>query len=225
MFDCDVCVEASGGGASTSRSAAMAASRELIRLIPDGTVAGFLTFVNTQLAKPVAGTEAEQVKALSHRGGALRAFAAVADRICSGLATQSNPAAQQTIVAVIRGILIPETARTPAFEFAAHLRCIACTVLERFVEYLSKQMLMQDMTNAIQAIMTCLSDQSESVRIHALTSLDEMVKWRTDLVSNLQMISSDAMNWLAGKFITHCTLLLTREHFTRVSKCAFDLRE
>lgn len=199
MFDCDICAHGSSGGESSSRSAAMAASRELIRLIPGAAVTGVLTFVSTQLATPITGTEVAQVNALSQRGGALRAFAAVADRLCSGLGTaESHPAAQQTIVAVIRGVLIPETTRTPTFEFAAHLRCIACTVLERFVEYLSKQVMLQDMANAIQAIMTCLCDQSEAVRIHALTSLDEMVKWRTDLVYNLEMISSEAMNWLAA---------------------------
>lgn len=198
MFDCDICASnLKYDAASTARSAAMAACRELIRLIPDAAVAGFLQFINVQLAKPIVGTEAEQIAALAQRGGALRAFAAVADRVCS-VDTHGNPAAQESILTVIRTVLIPETKRTPAFEFAAHLRCISCTVLERFVEYLSKQSMLQDMATSIHAIMSCLCDQSEAVRVHALNSLKEMVKWRADLVPNMEAIAPDAMNWFAS---------------------------
>jgi hypothetical protein len=199
LFDCDTCASIIGNGASTARSAAMAASRELIRLVDDTVVAAFLQFVKEHLAAPIAGTEAQQKEALALRGGALRAFAAVADRICTPtVAMHSNPAAEQSILQVIREVLLPETARTPEFEFAVHLRCIACTILERFVAYLSKQQLFPDMGNAVQRLMSCLCDQSQAVRLHALNSLDEMVKMRTDLGGSLSVIASDAMNWLAA---------------------------
>jgi hypothetical protein len=196
IMECQRCAHLEGG-VSTSRSAAMAATRELIKLATEASANAFLQFIGKHLATPITGSAEDQRAKMAIRGGTLRAFAAVADRLGQS-AVHHNSAASTEVLRIIRTVLIPETAREPSIPFAAHLRSIACTVLERFIEYLSKQQQNADLVRGVQAIMTCLADPMQAVRAHALNSLDEMVKWRDGLKENLAAIATDAMGWLAG---------------------------
>ena len=217
LIDCDICLQQmdeddgmmflAADGPSTARSAAICVMREVIKLSNRQAEGPFLQFINMQLSVDPTGDEAAQLNILATRGAALRSLAAVVDRAGASILS-TNDGSMDFLQAVVENVLIPETSTNIEFPFAAHLRCIACTVLDRFVGFLSRSYQYDLMGKSIHSIMNCLCDPSHAVRVHALNALKDLVESRccgpdgcqncTCLRDKLQVIAADMMNWLAA---------------------------
>eukprot|EP00039_Didymoeca_costata_P007609 m.101690 g.101690 ORF g.101690 m.101690 type:complete len:1098 (+) comp13753_c0_seq1:463-3756(+) len=199
---CDECPELYGQ--PTARAAALNATRALLLTCDIAVVEGFYHFLHVQLNKSSEGLEeSKALEVIAFKSAALRALAAMSERFMGydeniQLSSPDEMRLAELLFGLVRNTVIPMMTTQDSNPFTGHVRCVACMVVEHFIAVFAKRQLVNDVNKMIQGVMSSLCDPQIGVRAHALNSLDEMVKSRSDLRDCLSLLATEAMNWLAS---------------------------
>eukprot|EP00052_Salpingoeca_macrocollata_P027698 m.264218 g.264218 ORF g.264218 m.264218 type:complete len:1038 (-) comp22771_c1_seq4:30-3143(-) len=184
---------------TTPRSAAMRLIRELQLHCSTEMLTRLLQMVLKGLHDSTVNPDQDAhaiVEKVSMRVAALRTFASVADNAAS----KHNHTVNALMLEVLLNWALPDCQAQP-HRYNEHVRCVACTVLARFIPFLQDQG-EGAVERAVQALVTLLGEPSEAVRTHALTALRDGLG-TTPVRLYYRKIAPALLQWLLSLIIEH----------------------